>query len=144
MFSVSAGSSSSTDAIASRRSFAAVLMSTAGSMERTPLRRSFSTIQSGVDTDRSTLRVTSTSTMPVAITATAAAWMTLEDPSGARGTTIGFNVSYLRGLRGKDAIASARVVRAGRQIIVLSVEIADPDGEPCATALVTYKLDRPG
>lgn len=76
--------------------------------------------------------------------ATAAAWLGLEDPSGARGTTLGFSVSYLRGLRGADALAEARVVRAGRQIVVLRVEVSDPTGEPCATALVTYKLDRPG
>lgn len=80
----------------------------------------------------------------VDVAATAAGWMTLEDPSGARGTTVGLSLSYLRGLRGADAVAEARVVRAGRQIVVLAVDVSEAGGEPCATALVTYKLDRPG
>jgi uncharacterized protein (TIGR00369 family) len=76
----------------------------------------------------------------VDIAATAAAWSTVEDMSKARGTTIGFSISYLEAARGKDVVAEARVIRRGKQIIYLEVVVSSDDRE-VARGLVTYKLD---
>ncbi|HET9200128.1 MAG TPA: PaaI family thioesterase [Dehalococcoidia bacterium] len=74
------------------------------------------------------------------IAATAAAWSTVEDMTKARGTTIGFSITYLEAARGKDVVAEARVIRRGKQIIYLEVELTS-DGREVARGLVTYKLD---
>lgn len=73
--------------------------------------------------------------------ATAAAWSDVDDPAGARGTTVGFSLSFLAGARGQDVVARARVVRRGRSLTVCEVDVAGVDGSQVAKALVTYKLD---
>ena len=75
------------------------------------------------------------------IAATAAAWSTVEDLTKARGTTIGFSVTYLEAARGSDVIAEARVIRRGKQVIYLEVTLSSGDRE-VARGLVTYKLDQ--
>jgi uncharacterized protein (TIGR00369 family) len=77
------------------------------------------------------------------IAATAAAWSTVEDMTKARGTTIGFSVTYLEAARGNDVVADARVIRRGKQIIYLEVTLTS-DGREVARGLVTYKLDLTG
>jgi uncharacterized protein (TIGR00369 family) len=74
------------------------------------------------------------------IAATAASWSTVEDITRARGTTIGFSVSYLEAARGSDVTAEARVIRRGKQIIYLEVRLTSAERE-IARGLVTYKLD---
>jgi uncharacterized protein (TIGR00369 family) len=76
----------------------------------------------------------------VDVTATAAAWAGAEDPGSARGTTIGFSVSFLAAGRGRDLIATARTLQRGRTICVVDVEVVGADGRSVARALVTYKL----
>ena len=74
------------------------------------------------------------------IAATAAAW-TGASPSGTpRGTTVGFSVSFLAAGRGQDLVAGARVIRRGKTLSVIDVEVKDAAGESVARALVTYKL----
>ncbi|MEX2236884.1 MAG: PaaI family thioesterase [Dehalococcoidia bacterium] len=74
--------------------------------------------------------------------ATAAAWSTVRDMAGARGTTIGFSINYLEAARGAEVVADARVIRRGRQLIYLEVSLTSGDRE-VARGLVTYKLDLP-
>jgi uncharacterized protein (TIGR00369 family) len=76
----------------------------------------------------------------VDIAATAAAWSTPELGPGARGTTIGFSLSFLAGGRGRDLIASASAIQRGRSICVCEVDVRDADGARVAQAIVTYKL----
>ena len=76
----------------------------------------------------------------VDIAATAAAWSGA-NPSGApRGTTVGFSINFLAAARAQELIAGARVIRRGKTLSVIDVEVKDAGGEAVARALVTYKL----
>ena len=59
-------------------------------------------------------------------------------PVGERATTVDLTVSYLRPLRSGRALAAARVVKAGKRVIVVSVELSDGARNLAATALTTY------
>jgi uncharacterized protein (TIGR00369 family) len=75
------------------------------------------------------------------VTATAAAWCSDELPCSARGTTVGFSVSFLQAARGGDLIARAQVVQRGSSICVCEVSVrTSQDSRAVARALVTYKL----
>jgi uncharacterized protein (TIGR00369 family) len=70
-------------------------------------------------------------------TATAFAIISLL-PADEKATTADLTISYLRPLRNGRAHATARVIRAGRRLIVVSAELVDDEGELIATALTTY------
>jgi acyl-CoA thioesterase len=53
-------------------------------------------------------------------------------------TTVDLTISYLKPLRSGTAIATARVLRAGGRLIVLSADLIDNEGNLAATALSTY------
>lgn len=78
--------------------------------------------------------------------ATAAAWSTVKDPSGARGTTIDLGVAYMAPARGVDVVADARVARRGRDVAFVEVDVRPADADPADTAArvaaarVVYKL----
>jgi uncharacterized protein (TIGR00369 family) len=55
-----------------------------------------------------------------------------------RVTTVDLTISYLRPLTSGRLRAVAKVVRAGRRLIVVSAEVFDPDGKLATTALSTY------
>jgi uncharacterized protein (TIGR00369 family) len=55
-----------------------------------------------------------------------------------RATTIDLTISYLRPLTTGRAIATARVLRAGRRVIAVSAEVSDEAKTLMATALSTY------
>jgi len=57
---------------------------------------------------------------------------------GERTTTVDLTISYLRPLVSGRASATARVVREGGRIVVLSAEAFDDEGNLVATALSTY------
>lgn len=75
----------------------------------------------------------------VDVAATGACWATPDLGPGARGTTIGFSISYLHAGRAQDLVAEARVVQRGRAIVVAEVDVHGADGTHVARALVTYK-----
>lgn len=79
----------------------------------------------------------------VDVSATAAGWATPDVTAGARGTTVGFSISYLAPGLGQDLLATASVVRRGGSLCVIEVDVVDVDGGAVARALVTYKLSRP-
>jgi uncharacterized protein (TIGR00369 family) len=70
-------------------------------------------------------------------TATALAIISLLPPD-EKATTADLTISYLRPLRNGRAHAIARVIRAGRRLIVVSAELVDDEGKIIATALTTY------
>lgn len=72
--------------------------------------------------------------------ATAAFWAKSGLGAGARGTTIGFSLSFLSAGRGVDLVAEATVRRRGREICNGEVVVRDPKGAEVAQAIVTYKL----
>jgi len=53
-------------------------------------------------------------------------------------TTVDLTISYLRPLTKGRITAVAKVVRAGRRLLVVSAEVMDNDGKLAATALSTY------
>jgi uncharacterized protein (TIGR00369 family) len=75
----------------------------------------------------------------VDVAATGACWATPDLAPGARGTTIGFSISYLNAGRAQDLVAEARIVQRGRSIAIAEVDVHGADGTHVARALVTYK-----
>ena len=69
-------------------------------------------------------------------TATAVAIIALLPPE-EQATTADLTISYLRPLKSGRAHSTARVVRAGRRLIVVSAELVDDAGKLIATALTT-------
>ncbi len=70
-------------------------------------------------------------------TATAFAILSLLEPK-EKITTVDLTISYLRSLTAGRVTATARVVRAGRRILVVSADVLDDAGKLAATALSTY------
>jgi uncharacterized protein (TIGR00369 family) len=59
-------------------------------------------------------------------------------------TTVDLFITYLKPLRGGFSVGTAQVLREGRSIIAVSVEVSDDAGNLAATALTTYmRLKRP-
>jgi uncharacterized protein (TIGR00369 family) len=72
--------------------------------------------------------------------AAAAAVSAAEGDTLAGGTTVDISVSLLAAARGSDLRARARVMRRGRAISFLEVDVTDGDGSPVAKGLVTYRV----
>lgn len=70
-------------------------------------------------------------------TATAFAVVTLLEP-GQTTATIDLTIHYLRPILHGNVAAHARVLRAGRRLVVLTVDVTDARGELAATAITTY------
>ena len=69
--------------------------------------------------------------------ATAFAILPLLEPE-ERTTTVDLTISYLRPLVSGAMVATARVIREGRRLIVVSADLTDSTGKLAATALSTY------
>jgi uncharacterized protein (TIGR00369 family) len=69
-----------------------------------------------------------------------AAWSDVEVPAKVRGTTVNLTVAYLAAAEQEDLQAVARVLRRGRNLVYLDVEVSGASGNVVAKGLVTYKL----
>jgi uncharacterized protein (TIGR00369 family) len=69
-----------------------------------------------------------------------AAWSGAELPAHVRGTTVGLAITYLAAASHEDLEATARVLRRGRSLVYLDVEVRGASGGAVAKGLVTYKL----
>jgi uncharacterized protein (TIGR00369 family) len=69
-----------------------------------------------------------------------AAWSDAEVTAKARGTTVNITVAYLSAAQQEDIQAVARVLRRGRSLVYLDVEVSGASGNAVAKGLVTYKL----
>ena len=69
-----------------------------------------------------------------------AAWSGGEVPDRLRGSTVGLTVSFLAPADGEDLEASATVLRRGRSIVHVDVDVRTASGTAVAKGLVTYKL----
>ena len=69
-----------------------------------------------------------------------AAWSDIEVPEKVRGTTVNLTVAYLAAAEQEDLQATARVLRRGRNLVYLDVEVRDTLGKAVAKGLVIYKL----
>src|SRR2546421_2466939 len=72
--------------------------------------------------------------------AAVAAWSNAEVPANGRGTTVNLTVAYLAPAVKEDLQAVARVLRRGRNLVYLDVEVSSATGSAIAKGLVTYKL----
>ena len=59
-------------------------------------------------------------------------------PPDEHATTVDLTISYLRPLTAGRAHATAKVLRSGKRLIVVSAELLDDNGTLAATALSTY------
>lgn len=71
----------------------------------------------------------------------AASWAGADAPEKLRGSTVGMTVTYLAAAGSADLTASARVLKRGRSLVYVDVDVTADDGSrPVAKGLVTYKL----
>jgi uncharacterized protein (TIGR00369 family) len=63
-------------------------------------------------------------------------------PDVTRGATASMTVNYLSGAERVDLLAEARVIRRGRSVVFVDVDVTSPSGERIAKGLLTYKLGR--
>jgi uncharacterized protein (TIGR00369 family) len=61
-------------------------------------------------------------------------------PEAIGGSTVSMTVNYLAPARQIDLIAEARIIRRGRSIVFLDVDVFAPDGERIAKGQLTYKV----
>lgn len=75
-------------------------------------------------------------------TAMVAAWSDADVPDTGtlRGTTVGLTVTYLTAANAEDLHATATVLRRGRNLVYLDVEVRGVSGSLVAKGLVTYKI----
>ena len=80
------------------------------------------------------------------IAGTLAAWSALEISDGtgradavAETGTLDLGVSYLAAAIGEDIIASGRVLRRGKEIVYVDVDVTNDDGKPIAKGVVTHR-----
>ncbi len=69
-----------------------------------------------------------------------AAWSDAVVPDNMRGTTVSLTVIYLALAESEDLHATARVLKRGRNLVYLDVEVQSTSGTSIAKGLVTYKL----
>jgi uncharacterized protein (TIGR00369 family) len=74
------------------------------------------------------------------VAATAAAWAGAGVPQNMRGTTVGLTVTYVAAANKTDLTARAHVLRRGKSLSYVDVEVSNSEGELVAKGLVTYKL----
>ena len=61
-------------------------------------------------------------------------------PEITRGATASMTVHYLAAAEAVDLIAEARVIRRGRSVVFVDVEVCSPVGEQIAKGSLVYKL----
>jgi uncharacterized protein (TIGR00369 family) len=69
-----------------------------------------------------------------------AAWSGSAVPDSMRGTTVGLSISYLAPANQEDICAIATVLRQGRSLAYVDVEVRAASGALVAKGLVTYKI----
>ncbi len=69
-----------------------------------------------------------------------AAWSGADVPANGRGTTVSLTVAYLAAAQREDLRATARVLRRGRSLVYVDVDVQTASGTSVAKGLVTYKL----
>lgn len=69
-----------------------------------------------------------------------AAWAGADVPDELRGATVALTVTYLAPADGQDVVAVATVLRRGRRLTTVRVDVSTPDGTAVASGLVTYQL----
>jgi|SRR5581483_4445617 len=61
-------------------------------------------------------------------------------PGITRGATASMTVNYLAAAEGVDLTADARVIRRGRSVVFVDIDVVSPSGERIAKGSLVYKL----
>jgi len=69
-----------------------------------------------------------------------AAWSSEEIPANPRGSTASMTLAYLAPAEHEDIQATARVLRRGRSLVFLDIDVQSISGKSIAKGLVTYKF----
>ncbi len=69
-----------------------------------------------------------------------AAWSDAEVTGNPRGSTVALTVNYLAAANAEDLHATATVLRRGRSLVYLDIEVRGASGGLVAKGLATYKL----
>jgi uncharacterized protein (TIGR00369 family) len=69
-----------------------------------------------------------------------AAWSDDSVPDSMRGTTVSLTVTYLAPAEHEDIQATARVLKRGRSLVYIDVDVQSVSRKSIARGLVTYKL----
>lgn len=69
-----------------------------------------------------------------------AAWSGAEVPDNMRGVTVSLTVTYLAAAEREDLHANARVLRRGRSLVYVDVDVLTASGVAVAKGLATYKI----
>jgi acyl-coenzyme A thioesterase PaaI-like protein len=69
-----------------------------------------------------------------------AAWSEAAVTGNPRGSTVALTVNYLNAAEGEDLQATASVLRRGRSLVYLDIEVRGASGKLVAKGLATYKL----
>lgn len=72
--------------------------------------------------------------------AMAASWSGAPVPESLRGSTVDLTVHYLAPANGTDLVADAQVLRRGRSLVHVGVDVTDAAGALVAHAVAAYKL----
>jgi uncharacterized protein (TIGR00369 family) len=70
----------------------------------------------------------------------AAAWAGADVPDSLRGVTTSMAMQFLAPARATDLIAVGRVLRRGKTLVNVDVDVVTPEGEAVAKAIATYKI----
>jgi acyl-coenzyme A thioesterase 13 len=73
------------------------------------------------------------------IAGTLAAWTGIEERPGLETGTLDLSVDYLAAAIGEDIVATAQVLRRGKEIVYSDVDIRNDAGKGIAKGLVTYR-----
>src|ERR1700720_3678288 len=68
------------------------------------------------------------------------AWAGAEVPDSLRGVTTSMAMQFLAPARATDLIAVGRVLRRGKTLVNIDVDVVTPEGEAVAKAIATYKV----
>ncbi len=60
--------------------------------------------------------------------------------AAVKGSTVSMNVNYLAAALGEDVLATARVLRRGKEITYTDVDVATASGKPVAKGTVIYRV----
>ena len=76
----------------------------------------------------------------IGIAGTLAAWSKVENAAQLETGTLDLSVNYLAAAIGEDIVATAEVLRRGKEIVYSDVDIRNDAGKRIAKGLVTYRL----
>ena len=129
------------------------LASLAARVERVPYHHSLGIRVESIEPDRVRLRVPykddnsnpgralhgGVAASTINIAGTLAAWTGIEERPGLETGTLDLSVNYLAAAIGEDIVATAEVLRRGKEIVYSDVDIHNDAGKRIAKGLVTYR-----